>query len=207
MVQGSVDEAGQGIVDLLAQIAGGDKAAFAKLYGLTSRKLFGVALRIVRDRSAAEDILQDAYFRVWRHADSFDPALASPIAWMASIVRNSAIDAHRKQKPELLELGDESENVAINEPDPALEIDMAQRRAVAFAALKKLPAEKRELILQAYLREISRDSLAKRRGVPTGTIKTHLRRSLLELRHSIQREERRASSSLRRGSRSELKAA
>jgi RNA polymerase sigma-70 factor (ECF subfamily) len=169
-------------------VASGDKSAFAKLYGLTSRKLFGVALRILRDRAAAEDIVQEVYVRIWRNAASFDVALASPIAWMASIVRHCAIDALRKQKLETTEFCDESARVEAEAIDPTEEIDMAQRRAVAFAAMRKMDPAKRDLILLAYVREQSRDSLARTFGVPTGTIKTNLRRSLLELRQSMQRE-------------------
>ncbi len=177
-----------GLATLLAGVASGDKSAFAKLYGLTSRKLFGVALRILRDRAAAEDIVQEVYVRIWRNAASFDVKLASPIAWMASIVRHCAIDTLRKQKLETTEFCDESARVDAEALDPAEEIDMAQRRAVAFAALRKMDPAKRDLILLAYVREQSRDSLAKTFGVPTGTIKTNLRRSLIELRQSMQHE-------------------
>src|SRR5262245_66693099 len=114
-----------GLATLLAAVADGDKSAFAKLYGLSSRKLYGVALRILRDRTAAEDIVQEDYFRIWRKAAAFDVRLASPIAWMASIVRHCAIDTLRKQKLETVDVGDESAHVAANEPDPAEEIDMA----------------------------------------------------------------------------------
>src|SRR6185503_13579616 len=85
------DPARRGLCDLLGRIADGDKSAFARLYSLTSGKLFGVALRIMRDRQAAEDIVQEAYLRIWRNAASFDPAVASPVTWMASIVRHCAI--------------------------------------------------------------------------------------------------------------------
>lgn len=174
---------------LLAGVAADDKSAFAKLYGLTSRKLYGVALRILRDRAAAEDIVQEVYFCIWRNASSFDPRLASPIAWMASIVRHAAIDNLRKQKLETMEFGDESERVEARVPDPADEIDMAQRRAIALAAIRRMDPAKRNLILLAYFREQSRESLARTYGLPTGTIKTNLRRSLIELRKSMQREE------------------
>jgi RNA polymerase sigma-70 factor (ECF subfamily) len=177
-----------GLATLLAEVASGDKSAFAKLYGLTSRKLFGVALRILRDRAAAEDIVQEVYVRIWRNAASFDLKLASPIAWMASIVRHCTIDTLRKQKLETTEFCDESARVEAEAIDPTEEIDMAQRRAVAFAAMRKMDPAKRDLILLAYVREQSRDSLARTFGVPTGTIKTNLRRSLLELRQSMQRE-------------------
>jgi RNA polymerase sigma-70 factor (ECF subfamily) len=177
-----------GLATLLAAVAAGDKSAFARLYGLTSRKLYGVALRILRDRGAAEDIVQEVYFRIWRNAASFDVKLASPIAWMASIVRHCAIDTLRKHKLETVDVDDESTRIAANEPDPADEIDMAQRRAIAFAAIRKMDPAKRNLIMLAYIREQSRDSLAKVYGVPSGTIKTNLRRSLMELRESMRRE-------------------
>ena len=177
-----------GLATLLAEIAAGDRSAFAKLYGLTNRKLFGVALRILRSREAAEDIVQEVYVRIWRNAASFDVNLASPIAWMASIVRHCAIDTLRKQKLETVEYGEETTRVEAGEPDPAEEIDMAQRRAIAFAAIRKMDPAKRDLILRAYVREQSRDSLAKVFSVPTGTIKTNLRRSLIELRQSMRME-------------------
>lgn len=177
-----------GLAALLAGVAAGDKSSFAKIYGLTSRKLFGVALRILRNREAAEDIVQEVYVRIWRNAASFDANLASPIAWMASIVRHCAIDTLRKQKLETVGFGEETTRVEACEPDPAEEIDMAQRRAVAFAAIRKMDPAKRELILRAYVREQSRDSLAKAFSVPTGTIKTNLRRSLIELRQSMEAE-------------------
>lgn len=184
-----------GLASLLAEVAAGDKSAFARLYGLTSRKLFGIALRILRDRHAAEDIVQEVYVRIWRNAASFDAALASPIAWMASIVRHCAIDTLRKQKLDTTEFCDESARVTADEPDPADEIDIAHRRAIAFAAIRKMDPAKRKLILLAYVREQSRDSLAKAYGVPTGTIKTNLRRSLIELRQSMQLEEERSRAS------------
>jgi RNA polymerase sigma-70 factor (ECF subfamily) len=185
-IRGNRDK--DGLATLLAEVASGDKSAFAKLYGLTSRKLFGVALRILRDRASAEDIVQEVYVRIWRNAATFDGKLASPIAWMASIVRHCAIDTLRKQKLETTEFCDESARVEAEAIDPAEEIDMGQRRAIAFAAIRKMEPAKRDLILLAYVREQSRDSLAKTFGVPTGTIKTNLRRSLIELRQSMQHE-------------------
>ncbi|MGQ0682025.1 RNA polymerase sigma factor [Bradyrhizobium sp.] len=181
-----------GLATLLAEVASGDKAAFARLYGLTSRKLFGVALRILRDRAAAEDIVQEVYVRIWRNAASYDVRLASPISWMASIVRHCAIDSLRKQKLETVEFCDESARIEASTPDPAEEIDMAQRRAIAFAAIRRMDPAKRDLILLAYFREQSRDNLGRALGMPTGTVKTNLRRSLIELRQSMETEQTRA---------------
>jgi len=178
------------LAELLASIAAGDKTAFARLYASTSSKLYGVALGILRDHAMAEDVLQEAYLRVWRHAARFDPSIASPITWMATIVRNGAIDLLRKGKPQPL-VGGLNDAGEIPSSDTLLfdESDIARRRAIAFSALKKLDPKRRQLILQAYIQQQTRRELAGRWGVPIGTLKTNLRRSLIALRQSIEREQ------------------
>jgi RNA polymerase sigma-70 factor (ECF subfamily) len=136
--------------------------------------------------------VQEAYFRVWHKASSFDPALASPISWMASIVRYCAIDVLRKQKLELVEYGDESGRVPADGPDPAQEVEVAQWRGIILDALRRMAPAKRDLVFLVYFREQSLASLARTHGIPTGTIKSRLRRSLIELRQSIQRKEEQA---------------
>src|SRR5215467_12963673 len=79
----------------LVRVAAGDRAALRMVYQDTSAKLFGVCLRILKDRSEAEDVLQDVYVTVWHKAGSFDPGRASPITWMVAIARNRAIDRLR----------------------------------------------------------------------------------------------------------------
>src|SRR5438093_3230929 len=79
----------------LVRVAGGDRTALRIVYQDTSAKLFGVCLRILNDRSEAEDVLQEVYLTVWRKAGSFDPARASPISWLIAIARNRAIDRLR----------------------------------------------------------------------------------------------------------------
>ena len=81
----------------LVRVAGGDRAALRLVYQDTSAKLFGVCLRILNDRSEAEDVLQEVYVTVWRKAGSFDPGRASPITWMVAIARNRALDLIRKK--------------------------------------------------------------------------------------------------------------
>src|SRR5947209_11622203 len=80
---------------LIAATAEKDQAAFAALYDLTKRRLFGIALTVLRRRDLAEDVLQEAFIRIWRSAARFDPARGSAITWMATIVRNLAIDVKR----------------------------------------------------------------------------------------------------------------
>lgn len=173
------------LLQLIGEVASGNKSAFARLYGLTHAKLLGVALRILRDRALAEDVLQESYVKVWRHAASYDPSIASPMTWMATIVRHGAIDALRKRQLEALGSEDEMATIASGDPDPVEEMHLARLRPKALAAFAKLPEEKRRLIMLAYLRDRSRQELSQRFGVPANTVKTHLRRALLELRATM----------------------
>ena len=173
------------LLQLLADVARGNKSAFAQLYGLTQARLLGVALRILRDRALAEDVLQESYLKVWRHASSYDPAIASPMTWMATIVRHGAIDTLRKRQIEASAGDDAMSVLPSNDPDPADEMDLARLRPKALAAFAALPEDKRRLIMLAYLRDRSRHDLSIRLGIPANTVKTHLRRALLELRATM----------------------
>ena len=171
---------------LLVACSHGDEAAFARLYESTKNKMFGVALTIVRRSDLAEEIIQEAYIRIWRKADRYDPALGSPITWMVTIVRNLAIDALRRPPIEA-NIGDE--DVLLSLPyleGNALEnIEASERRGRALAALRALDPIQRTLIVAAYVRGESREQLAARFGRPVGTIKTWLRRALLQAAMSV----------------------
>ena len=173
------------LLQLITEVAQGNKSAFARLYGLTHAKLLGVALRILRDRALAEDVLQESYLKIWRHAASYDPKIASPMTWMATIIRHGAIDAVRKRQLEAFGCDDEISALASNDPDPVDEMHLARLRPKALAAFARLPEDKRRLIMLAYLRDRSRQELSVRLGIPANTVKTHLRRALLELRATM----------------------
>src|SRR6478752_929581 len=85
----------RGLEHLLARVARGDTQAFERLYHATSAKLFGVCLRLLPDRSDAEDVLQEAYAAIWRKAAQYDASIASPISWLAMIAHNKAVDRLR----------------------------------------------------------------------------------------------------------------
>jgi RNA polymerase sigma-70 factor, ECF subfamily len=169
------------LVGLIGATARQDHAAFAALYEATKAKLFGIALTLTRRRDLAEDVLQEAYVRIWRYADRFDAGRASPITWMATIVRNLAIDALRSPNAQPTE--DESELLAL--PSPAAsalqDIEQAEERRRAVALLNRLDPMKRRLVIAAYLHGESREQLARRFGVPVNTVKTWLRRAILEM--------------------------
>jgi RNA polymerase sigma-70 factor (ECF subfamily) len=173
------------LLELLEGVAQGDKSAFARLYGLTHSRLLGVALRILRDRALAEDVLQESYLKIWRHAANYDPQIASPMTWMATIIRHGAIDVVRKRQAETPSSDDEMASLASDDPDPVDEMHLARLRPLALAAFARLPEDKRQLIMLAYLKHRSRQELSTRLGIPANTVKTHLRRALLELRATM----------------------
>ena len=106
------------LVWLIAAVAKGDEAAFERLYAATRAKLFGVVLRILRRQDLAEEVIQEAYVKIWHSAGSFNPGQSSPITWMASIARNRAIDVVRKRSEASIEDEPSAMEVAADTPDP-----------------------------------------------------------------------------------------
>jgi RNA polymerase sigma-70 factor (ECF subfamily) len=174
-----------GLSELLVATGRGDRAAFRKLYAATSAKLYGTAIRILRRRDLADDVVQEAYVRIWNHAARFDPARGSPITWMATIVRHLAIDLARRNRDG--HGGSEAELMAVPtaDPDPFDALAMTERHQRVREVLGKLDPMKRRLIIAAYLHGESREQLAERFGAPVNTIKTWLRRAILEMRAAI----------------------
>jgi RNA polymerase sigma factor (sigma-70 family) len=171
----------------LVRVGGGDRAALRIVYQDTSAKLFGVCLRILKDRSEAEDVLQDVYVTVWRKAASFDPGRASPITWMVAIARNRAIDRLRasavSRRMEPIESAD-----AVSDPAPAAveRVEMAQQHQRLSRCLAELEARHASAIRAAFLDGTTYEELAARMSVPLGTMKSWIRRGLLKLRTCLE---------------------
>jgi RNA polymerase sigma-70 factor, ECF subfamily len=170
------------LVELLAGVAKGDAAAFEQLYEATRAKLYGVLLRILRKPELAEDVMQETYLKVWKMSGKFDPKLASPITWMVAIARNRAIDIVRKKGEVSIEDEPEAMEVASDTPAPLARREMTDELKRLLACLGKLDPEKQRIVLLAYYSGWSRDQLSKKLDIPVNTIKTWLRRSLLEIR-------------------------
>ncbi|HEV3044333.1 MAG TPA: sigma-70 family RNA polymerase sigma factor [Roseiarcus sp.] len=170
---------------LMKRIADRDRAAFAALYRQTQAKLYGVIVRIVSRRDLAGEILQEAYVRIWERAADYDPAKGSPIAWMATIARNRALDEVRRARPIAIEDMPESFDPAGEEIDPLAARERSETLAALMRCLAALDPEKRQIVLLAYYRGSSREALAKRFDRPVPTIKTWLRRSLNDLRDCL----------------------
>ncbi|WP_236596716.1 sigma-70 family RNA polymerase sigma factor [Paraburkholderia hiiakae] len=170
---------------LLLDVGTGDRAAFGTLYRRTSAKLFGVCLRMLRDRGEAEEVLQDVYVTVWRRAVTFDPTLASAITWLVAIARNRAIDRLRRHREEPLDesIGDE---VADEGPSPAAIVEHSEERRRLERCLEGLPAQKGSVIREAFFTGATYAELAERLSVPLGTMKSWIRRSLLQLKACLE---------------------
>ena len=170
---------------LMKRVAQGDRRAFASIYAATAGKIFGVLARILGRGPAAEDALQDVFVKVWERARDFDGAKGSVIGWRATIARNRALDEIRRVKTGgAVGFSEDFEPAAIS--DHPLD---GRERSEALARLLKcldgLEDEKREIILLAYYRGVTREALAERFARPVPTIKTWLHRGLAQLRECL----------------------
>jgi RNA polymerase sigma-70 factor (ECF subfamily) len=180
MVQSQAD-----LVGALSQVAAGDRAAFALLYDRTSAKLLATVGRILGQGAAAEDAMQEAYVRIWRHAGEYDARIASPIAWMTTIARHVAIDMVRSGPARVAAASTEidaelTEKIAA----PAGETDPAAAARLRDC-LAKLADDRRGMVVLAYCYGLSREELASRYSRPVATVKTILRRSLATLKDCL----------------------
>jgi RNA polymerase sigma-70 factor, ECF subfamily len=173
------------LVPLLAAVSNGDKQAFERLYAATSAKLFGVTLRIVRRPDLADEVMQDTYLKVWRGAGEFDSRIATPITWMVAIARNRALDAVRKQAEVSIDDGLANMEAIADDPNALEQHEMTDELRLLLACLGALEADRRRLVLLAYYGGWSRDQLAAKFDTPVSTVKTWLRRSLIQIRECL----------------------
>jgi RNA polymerase sigma factor (sigma-70 family) len=170
---------------LLQNTSRNDQAAFAELYKRTSSKLFGVCLRMLRDRAEAEEVLQEIYTTVWRRAASFDATRASAITWLVTLSRNKAIDRLRLRREELMD-DPEDLDVAVDEqPSPAANAEASQEYRRLERCLDELEPQQQSSVREAFFSGATYSELAKRCKVPLGTMKSWIRRSLIQLRQCL----------------------
>jgi RNA polymerase sigma factor (sigma-70 family) len=185
------------LAQLLQRAALGDRAAFARLYELTSGHLFAVVLRIQRDRALAEDLLQEIYVNLWKAAGSFDAAQSQPLTWMTSIARHRAIDSLRRAqaRPRTVSAtrdeDDDGPDPAEALPDPAagpLELltQASEVRQLAHC-MQDLSAQQRQSVALAFYDGLSHAEVAEHLRQPLGTVKSWLRRALMSLKNCLDR--------------------
>jgi RNA polymerase sigma-70 factor, ECF subfamily len=167
---------------LLAAVSKGDGAAFERLYGATSAKVYGVVLRIVRRHDLAADVMEEAYLEIWKGAGEFNPAHSTPLAWIVAIARRLAIDASRRPNiaaadPEVL---DEKEGPG-NVPRHQLNDDLRR----LLTCIGRLEPDRQRMLLLAYYGAFSREELSIRLELPINLLRASLRRSLLEVEQCL----------------------
>lgn len=174
------------IAILLARVALRDRAALASLYSVSAPKLFAVCLRILRNRSDAEDALQEIFVKVWQRAERFAATGTSSTGWLMAVARNHCIDLLRARKPVSDDVS-ESFDLADTAPDPEAAAVLKGEGRRIDRCLRELEADKAEAVKNAYVEGLSYQELAEKYGVPLNTMRTWLRRSLLKLRECLDR--------------------
>lgn len=166
---------------LVASLRSGDQGAMTALYDRYSSVVYSVALRVLQDTGAAEDVLQEVFLQLWRKPSAFDSARGNLGPWLAVITRNRAIDAVRKRRPEV----DIDDVVVSVETDIASETDRSRAVEKIRSALGVMPAPQRSAMELAFFEGLTHMEIAEKTGEPLGTIKTRIRSGLLTLRKSL----------------------
>jgi len=177
---------------LLSRVALGDRAAFRRLYDATAPSLFGVALRIVRRRDRAEEILQDAFVNAWNRAASYQSSLSQPLTWLTAIVRNRALDELRSESRHRTESLDDEEtgetsDIQDDRPNPLGLLEQAADTLAIRDCLDAIDGPQRQCLALAYYHGHSHSELAAHLGSPIGSVKVWLRRGLDKLKRCLDR--------------------
>lgn len=167
--------------DLLRRVADRDQSAMAVIFDRHGRLVYSIALRVLKDTSAAEDVMQEIFFRLWQDPTRRGSDRGSLAAWLAVVARNRAVDGLRRRKP----------------TDPVDEVPLAAKGDLAEEVvqrglmeklqrqMEKLPAEQHRPIDMAFFEGLTHNEIAERTGLPLGTIKTRIRSGLLSLREAV----------------------
>ncbi|HEY1059047.1 MAG TPA: sigma-70 family RNA polymerase sigma factor [Limnobacter sp.] len=176
------------LASLIERIANRDRRAFEELYRLTSRKMFAVAMRIVREPGVAQDVIQDSYIRLWRYAHTFNAKLSAPETWLHQVVRNRALDLISQQGHALNCISidqfaddEDGESNALFE-EHGHHADEGDSGQVMRDCVQKLEGKYRQVLTLAYNHGMSHAEIADHLDVPLGTVKTWARRGLIELK-------------------------
>jgi RNA polymerase sigma-70 factor (ECF subfamily) len=175
--------AGDDTGELLHRCAGGDRAAFRLLYDRWGSRLYGIALRITRQTSLAADAVHDAFLQIWQQAHRFDPDRGGPEAWIVGMVRYRALDIVRRQAREIP--GYEPEEREDESPDALSRLVGTTEGAALQRCLKELEDKRRRLVVMAFVDGLSHSELAVQFSLPLGTVKSWIRRSLMQLRECL----------------------
>ena len=166
----------------MAAIRAGQQDAMAQVYDRYSPVVYAVALRVLGETSAAEDVLQEIFMQLWRNPSAFNASRGNLAPWLAVIARNRALDVLRKRKPQT-EIDETTVSV---EPDLAADADRARVAEKVRLTLKQMPAPQRSALEMAYFEGYSHSEISQKTGEPLGTIKTRIRTGLIMLRKAVE---------------------
>lgn len=167
--------------ELLSRVARErDRSAFAAVYDRFSPRVYGFLLKLLGNRPDADDVLQETFLQVWNQAGRFDPARANPDGWVLMIARSRAADRLRKRA------NSRTAGEPVNEPSttahPGERIEAADEAGRVSAALTRIPPEQGDLIRLAFYDGLTHEQIARRLGLPLGTVKTRIRLGMMRLR-------------------------
>ena len=175
------------LADLLAATARGDRQAFAELYRLTRSRLYAITLALLRQQDAAEDVLQETYLAVWRTAGQYQPERAPVLVWLMAIARHRAIELLRQRRRRAAEANAEpltEEVLQIPDPQPTQSVEHLAH--AIQECLRRLSADQSQAIVLAFFHGLSHEELAARLKTPLGTVKSWVRRGLLQLKGCLE---------------------
>jgi len=175
---------------LLAGMAAGDADAASAFVARFQRRVYGLAVTIIRDAKAAEDVAQEALVRAWRHSAAYDPRRGSVATWLLTITRNLAIDAMRVRRPMAMD-PDLLLSMAVpsSAPEPGAMAVAQDDAGRLHEALTELPPDQRRAIVLAGILGLSAREVAEHESIPLGTAKTRIRTAMLRLRVALVTEE------------------
>lgn len=183
----AVDGGEEPLSALIARTANADARALAALYDGTAAHVHGVAMRILQDDGAAEEVTIDVYRQVWREAGRYDPERGRPLAWLLMLARSRAIDRRRSAALERARTESLADGMPLpcGAPTPEESCALDERRRVVQGALARLAAEQRQVIELAYFGGLSQSEIATHLGEPLGTVKTRIRIGMVRLRDAL----------------------
>jgi RNA polymerase sigma-70 factor (ECF subfamily) len=168
----------------VAEMAAGNQRALEQLYELTVRRVYTVAVRVMRRAEAAEEVVEDTYWQAWRDASRYDPSRGRVLTWLLTICRSRALDALRRR--DIAEASDDVDALrdeeASERSEPSAMIEAMERDSAVRAALASLKPQARQLVSLAFFRGMTQQEIAQASGLPLGTVKATLFRAYQQMR-------------------------
>lgn len=173
---------------LLERVSQRDQNAFKELYSITNGHLFGITLRVLRDRSISEDVLQEIYIKIWRHAAEFHTDRGTAIGWMRGISNHAAIDELRRSKRRpVVDTSNDLDTWANEEPDPVTLVIAGAGNKALMTCLGEIGDNERTSLVYAYVHGMTHSEVATHLSSPVGSVKSWIKRGLVKLKECLSR--------------------